>query len=149
MISVGNIRDYIVDGKAVMPENAVYVGRASPRHGLAGSPLANPWREGDRHPSAIGTIAGDELLTEYRAELAHWLHSGRTRFHWSQYPPPLRGSTEVAPERAVAELDRLAALHQQYGRLKVLCWCETWDGTGEPPGKCHAEVIREYLEAER
>ncbi len=25
----------------------------------------------------------------------------------------------------------------------LACWCVDWDGTGEPPGVCHAEVLLE------
>ena len=25
----------------------------------------------------------------------------------------------------------------------LVCWCVDWDGTGEPPGVCHAEVLLE------
>jgi len=37
----------------------------------------------------------------------------------------------------IAELDRLAGIYKEYGRLSLYCWCS--------PKRCHAETIREYL----
>lgn len=37
-----------------------------------------------------------------------------------------------------AELKRLYNIHKQYGKLRLFCWCY--------PKRCHAEVIKNYLE---
>ena len=71
-IEVGNIRDYLVDGKAVLPEGAVWVGRAAPRWGLKASPLGNPYRpgqwnhEGMRRPRQLSLA---DCLEAYRVWL--------------------------------------------------------------------------------
>ena len=137
MIEIANVRD--LPPVAEWDPWMVYVGRRNNRRGLKASPLANPWRDGDVHPIAIGTMSSDELISEYRAELTHWLSTRRVRFHWSRYPPPLRGHTGIAPEYAAKELDRLRALHEKHGKLVLVCWCA--------PKPCHAEYIKEVLEA--
>jgi hypothetical protein len=38
------------------------------------------------------------------------------------------------------ELRRLRALHEKHGRLTLVCWCA--------PKRCHAEVIKEWLDGE-
>ena len=35
------------------------------------------------------------------------------------------------------ELDRLARLHAEHGKLTLYCWCA--------PKRCHAETIRDYI----
>ena len=128
-IEVGNIRDYLVDGKAVLPEGAVWVGRAAPRWGLKASPLGNPYRpgqwnhEGMRRPRQLSLA---DCLEAYHVWLIH--------------KPTLACHMELA---------RLRGMLTRNGSLVLLCGCETWDGTGEAPGKCHAEILKEYLEAER
>jgi len=122
-VTVGNVRDYIRGGKVVLPEGAAYVGRAVKRYGLKASPLGNPFRLGRRK------------------ENVKWFAKGlRTAL-------AITGATAFRVDREQkAEFDRLRALAAQ-GDLVLVCWCETWDGTGEPPGKCHAEILLKYLEA--
>ena len=36
------------------------------------------------------------------------------------------------------KLERLKAVHQQYGKLRLFCWCT--------PLQCHGQVIKNYLE---
>lgn len=36
------------------------------------------------------------------------------------------------------ELQRLRSLHEEYGQLRLFCWCV--------PKRCHAETIKRYLE---
>ena len=38
---------------------------------------------------------------------------------------------------AIKELQRIWKLHNQYGKVRLFCWCA--------PKRCHAEVIREFL----
>jgi len=128
-IRVGNVRDYIRGGKAVLPEGAAYVGREVKRYGLKASPLASPFRIGEAN--TCPSLGDGKRLSRRGAVEAY------------------RMALDYAPgEPVLTELARLRALASG-GDLLLLCWCETWDGTGEAPGKCHAEVIREYLEAAR
>jgi len=39
---------------------------------------------------------------------------------------------------ASKELQRLIAIHNEYGTLRLFCWCF--------PKRCHGETIKEYLE---
>ena len=132
-IRVGNIRDYIRGGKAVLPEGAVYVGRRVNRYGLEESILHNPF------PICPGRTR-KHSIADYRGWFPRAIKVGEhyRRCQWRTKDTDM-----------LDELDRLSALHRKNGTLDLLCYCETWDGTGEAPGKCHAEVIREYLEAER
>ena len=123
----------------MLPENAVYVGRAVKRYGLEASVLANPFAIGDRLP------------------LPRRLASGRHKRHRGVisradsielYGRYLRNSIRPRPYCPYRiELARLRAIAAQ-GNLLLLCHCETWDGRGPAPGRCHAEVIREVLLAQ-
>ena len=45
--------------------------------------------------------------------------------------------------------EKLVALAQVDLKGKDLaCWCVDWDGIGEPPGVCHAEVLLELANRE-
>ena len=101
------------------PANHVYVGRAVPRKGLKVSPLANPWSV----PRSGNT---ETVLTYFRT----WVN-GR-----EGYP-------------SGDEIHRLRALYDEHGDLTLVCWCVTWDGTGEAPNRCHSEIIKAVLEDER
>ena len=131
MISVATVRDYVVDGKVVLPENAVYVGRAVKRWGLRESVLANPYKIGSWNPFSSCRITRAGAIELYRNNfLGDAETDSRDRAPWIR-----------------DELARLRALATQ-GELTLVCHCVTWDGTGEAPGKCHAEVIKAVLEAD-
>jgi len=40
-------------------------------------------------------------------------------------------------ERCMKLLDRIKALYEKYGKLRLFCWCA--------PKRCHVETIKEYL----
>ena len=141
-IRVGNVRDYIRGGKVVLPENAVYVGRRVNRYALKGSPLGSPWHVGKCYVYGRPYLMFDGREVDVpRGFLTPEDVVSLTRLSLQQ-------SIGMKEQPVLDELDRLRALAAQ-GDLLLLCWCETWDGTGEPPGKCHAEILKEYLEAER
>ena len=119
MIRIANARDFIVDGKMVLPENAVYCGRTNGRYGLTAGPLANPCR-------VLGPA--DHMHKLAVKVFRSWL-----------------GERIQANDLTVGrELARLRALAAK-GDLVLVCWCETWDGTGYPPGRCHTEIIRDRI----
>jgi len=128
MIEVVNIRDYIVDGKVVLPPHAVYIGRAAPRYGLKKSPLANPYPVGQKYGKPPQKRTLEESLALYAAHLAGALWTG-VDGDGKRYPTTLR-----------VEVDRLRALHKEHGKLLLACWCK--------PKACHGDVIKEVLEAE-
>ncbi len=128
-ITIANARDFLVDGKVVLPdERHVWVGRAVPRWGLKASPLGNPYRLGisprDRH----------DLITHERA----------VDLYGGYFPHMVRGE-DPGKRPCQDALSRLRSILKQHGRLTLVCCCETWDGEGDAPGRCHAEIIREYL----
>lgn len=45
---------------------------------------------------------------------------------------------ETGNKLVINELNRLYFLYKEYGELNLYCWCY--------PKRCHAEVIKEYLE---
>lgn len=127
MISVGKISDYWDGAKLQLPPHAAYIGRAAPRRGLKASPLANPFKVGGDIPTVEDAVAIYRIYLSYR---------------------PLTNTDRLGEFDACeeeAELSRLRALHEEHGKLLLLCWCENWDGEGEAPGKCHGEVIRDAL----
>jgi len=107
---------------AEWPEWVVYVGRAAPRYGLRASPLANPW--------------GPHLRDDrYRASQAKSVSLYR---RYLEMRRPRDADT--------GELKRLRTLLRKPGKLVLVCWCfDSETGKGKRP--CHAEVIREVLEA--
>ena len=126
-IAVGNIRDFLVPNPcgrgrlAQFPDEAhVWVGRQNGRWGLRCNPLHNPFRVG-KPPwnGAQYRLTRKEAVELYRVYFA-----------------------DRGPEQE-AELDRLSAIHEKRD-LTLVC-CETWDGEGDAPGLCHAEVVREEL----
>lgn len=123
MITVANVKD--LGSPDTWEPWCVYVGRANPRKGLKASPLANPYRLSEQQAIGYGVrlCTREEILGLYRRYVL--------------------GSRDDAAVRD--ELGRILALYRTRGRLTLVCWCVTWDGTGEAPGRCHAEVIREYL----
>ena len=127
VIEIGNIRDYWDGEKMQLPEYAVYVGRRNNRRGLAASPLENRFPIGgwsfcdEVHR---GTITREGAVKLFRA----WLRGD------------IRGVRQLPVwDIAHRELDRLRALHEKHGKLTLVCWCA--------PKPCHAEVIKEVLEA--
>jgi len=153
-ITIANVRDFLVPNptgkgkRAVFPDEAhVWVGRAAPRWGLRASPLGNPARL-RRWSDLIVEIAGqfhwEAFYIKTRQEAVRafatlWL---RPISRMSERGALLSG---VPRREMMAELSRLPALHAKHGRLVLVCCCETWDGEGEAPGLCHAEVVREEL----
>jgi len=124
-IEIANVRT--LPPPAEWPPWMIYVGRACPRKGLKASPLANPYRVGQWDTlQPPHTMDVEQCVYRYRFLLP--MHLGMM---------------------AMLDLRRLRALLAEYGRLTLVCFCETWDGTGEAPGKCHAEVVREYLLAQK
>jgi len=121
-VEVANVRDLPPHDE--WPEWYAYVGRPAPRCGLKGSALANPFKVGQwptRFPMSW-TLTLEDTVYWYRV----WLHT--------------------APQgMKMFEMEGLRRKLKKHGRLTLVCWCETWDGTGEAPGKCHAEVLREAL----
>lgn len=52
MTQLVSVRSFpLINGKRVLPEGVVYIGRAVPRVGLTESEWANPWRIGQPHPN--------------------------------------------------------------------------------------------------
>ena len=123
VITIANVRD--LPPPSEWEPWVVYVGRVAPRKGLKASPLGNPYGVSD-----YGLLVA---LRNYGSDIMHATQSRDAR------------QKEYADVRA--ELARLRALAVEHGRLTLVCWCETWDGTGEAPGMCHAEIIRKWLEA--
>lgn len=66
------VLNYYHCGKKI-PEGAVYIGRAMPHMGLAGSPLANPIKV----PNGSDDATRDEVLVKYREHLAQLVKSGK------------------------------------------------------------------------
>lgn len=97
MITVCNIRGQIAAFRA--NKHGVYIGRTMPLQGLAGSPLANPFKL----PPDFRLIEGYRLETIARYE--QWLKVG------------LRQEGKVWQE-----FKRLCELAQQ-GDLDLYCWC--------------------------
>ena len=121
-IRVGNVRDYIRGGKPVLPENAAYVGRAVKRYGLKRSPLANPYRIGvDRMNMSGRRMDRRDTISAYV---------------WLLGSLPM---SDAPVNSAIGhELSRIRDLASK-ADIILLCWCH--------PKPCHADVIREYLEA--
>lgn len=110
----------------------VYVGRRSNRRGLKRSPLANPWPVGQKYGKPPVKRTLEESLALYRPHLMGAMNVG-VDGDGKRYPTTLR-----------IEVDRLLAMAKA-GPLTLVCWCEDWDGEGEAPGLCHAEIVREKL----
>ena len=123
-ITIANARD--LPPVADWPEWMVYVGRRNNRRGLKASPLANPHKE--------KVVGREAAVGMFRADLHFWVQRWRATGFDAVTAPPMR-----------IELARLRALLNKHGKLVLVCWCENWDGEGDPPGLCHAEVIREEL----
>jgi len=129
-IRVVNVRDYIRDGKVVLPENAVYIGRENRRYGLAASPLANPYREGQTREVNLGS--GDDDDDTYIDNPDGVMSRADVIEAYSDL---------LAMGFAYDELARLRDLAAK-GPLLLACWCA--------PKPCHggviAETLREMLE---
>ncbi len=124
-ITIANIRDFIVNGKLCLPENAVYVGREVRRYGLKASPLANPWKAGEKpYPQAAEVFTREDAVETYREYLA--LRPSKRQDRFGEYATCAEGQ----------ELDRLTELVRK-GPLVLVCWCA--------PKLCHAEVIRDCI----
>jgi len=99
------------------PEWYVYVGRPAPRRGLRGSSLANPYR--------IGQLSTDGHMRPLTREMTiYWYNN------WLRLSDPV-------PK--LLDLILLRSLLRKHGKLVLVCWCA--------PRPCHAEIIREVLEA--
>ena len=88
----------------------VYCGRPNPHYGFAGSPLCNPFpadSERDRN----------RVCDEYERYFLAQIESGFPLF--------------------VNELERLANLYYNHGKLDLVCWCK--------PKRCHCDTIQRYL----
>jgi len=92
VISVANIRGR----RASLQGSEAYVGRANPRYGLAGSPLANPF-----------AMKGESERASVIAKYADWLDA------------------KIAENdgAVLAELDRLSEQLARSGELRLFCWC--------------------------
>ena len=91
---------------------AVYIGRAMPRMRKKASPLANPYSMADKSDTERNRVCD-----EYTAWLDAEIDSGNSA--------------------VIAELERLAALAQQTGNLKLGCFCA--------PKRCHGDAIKRKL----
>jgi hypothetical protein len=94
------------------PKPYVYVGRVMP--GIPASPLGNPYK-------------GDGAIERFRG----WLRDA--------YKADRAGTASQEQHAAAAELQRLAELFREEGRLTLACWCAT--GPNPDDGPCHADVI--------
>jgi hypothetical protein len=98
------------------PKPYVYVGR--PMKGIPGSPLGNPYRP--ERPGPAGNA-----IESFRG----WLRAA--------YGAVSAGRAAHEQREAVTELQRLAELYRETGRLTLACWCAN--------GPCHADVIAEAI----
>lgn len=110
MITVQNIKTF---GRPMYPWH-VYIGRAC--YGMEQSPLHNP-PEFSRY-GREGAIAKFKVL-----------------FHGHLLSRPHPGSI---PHQVQKECGRLRALHEEHGKLVLICWCA--------PLACHGDIIKAYLE---
>ena len=97
----------------------VYVGRRDNRRGLKASLLENP----DSPKCFVGRTAEEKLRNCLRC-----------------YRICLQNAMAAEGSWIGVELDRLRAIHEKHGKLVLACWCH--------PKPCHAEVIKEVLEAD-
>ena len=96
----------------------VYVGRAAPRRGVKRSPLANPYNVGQWPTHSSMWPLGEDDVMYWYRV---WLH---------------RASSVMK----MIEMGHLRSLLKEHGKLVLACWCV--------PRRCHAEVIREVLDAD-
>ncbi len=107
-----------------MPEGAVYVGR--------------PTKWGN--PFDVAKYGREKALEYYRAFLT------------GEYLPEIRGDYRKAEKMFYGK----APMALCVGELAVIwlrgkdlaCWCVDWDGTGVPPGVCHAEILLQLANKE-
>ena len=114
MPKVINIRDT----RYKVPEGAVYVGRANPRYQLPASKWGNPWRIGGRCPDDGHRLTREEVIEIYRNSLSQMLTAKR--------------------DDGTVILD-LAELKGK----DLICWCHNWNGQGDNPMYCHADILLE------
>ena len=62
--------------------------------------------------------------------------SQRSKVCW-QYEFYFRDKIEDKDPKFMTELSNLLKIYEEYGKLRLFCWCY--------PKKCHAETIRGYL----
>jgi hypothetical protein len=110
---------------AEWPEHYVYVGRRNNRRGLKASPLANPFT-----PEACSE---DKRVNPDVYCLLLYLRA-------------LEVTSGDVQSAECQELARLRGIHEKHGRLTLVCWCVNWNGEGDAPNKCHAEVVKAFLE---
>lgn len=117
MTELRSVRSFpLVNGKRILPEGVVYIGRAVPRVGLKASPWANPYRVGHDGPGGwpkASHMTINLVLQWYRS----WLESKVRPF------PHGEGHTDF--------------VEQLRGQM-LACWC--------PPERCHGDVLLEWLE---
>jgi len=152
-ITIAHVHDFLVDGKVILPDHAVYIGREVRRYRLKRSPLANPWRVGKLSHIGSGSFFGAHAKRV-------WVPKGNlTRQDAVRL---CRESMEVSlwhqHHTVIDELARHRALLAEHDRLLYICWCgsehlegtcwcaETHEAayrTGKWP--CHGELIRDVL----
>lgn len=86
----------------------IYCGRANPHYGFKASPLANIFGPADDRDKVC------DLFEQY-----------------------FDNATQLGDAVIMAELARLHAIKQQYGKLELMCWCM--------PKRCHCQTIKRYL----
>lgn len=47
----------------------------------------------------------------------------------------------------VRDTKMLEAVRQELLGKDLVCWCHTWDGTGDNPNYCHADILLEIANA--
>ena len=106
----------IKDCNYKVPSGAVYVGRAVSRYNLPASKWGNPFRMNDPLLPAGLTREGKRkaVVAEYESYLMN----------------------------TVAGKELLKSLPEIKNK-NLVCWCHTWDGQGNNPMYCHADILLE------
>ena len=116
MITVMNIKHLPGYPRVHLKPWEVYIGRRNTYAGLPGSPLANPFPE--------WKYGREGCIALFREQLERSMES------------PERTPTLVAMRR---EMQRLAGILAEHGRLALVCWCA--------PLACHGDVIKACLDS--
>ena len=82
------------------------------------SKWGNPWRIGEKHPMNGHKLTRGEVIQIYRQELPQML------------------KTKNADGAIILDLKELNG-------KDLVCWCHTWDGKGNNPRFCHADILLE------
>lgn len=96
--------------------------------------LCNLRKEKPKHPWDVkvdrSSVLGNPFTTGTREEQCR------------RYDEMFRSEQKMPNKKAVlTELKRLIRLHDQYGKLRLFCWCV--------PLQCHSETIKAFLEEAR